>query len=190
LLLLAEQAHVLYNGTTFEDGSRLHLYFTEDGQEPEPSAIVLQVKNLAPDVTSKDIYCLFRTFGPLGFCTVVSDEPNVDIRGSGLVQFYEQDDADAAASELVCKHHTLIYILRTFFLTTFPSAPKKYFVMLPAWKRTPWNDIVSHLSLKITNDICRPRMVIFCFAGLFMLWCQQLCKYLLTQPFKLMKTQT
>lgn len=78
------------------------MYFTDGDQEPEPSAVVLQVNNLASEVTSNDVYYLFRTFGPLGFCTVVSDEPNVDIRGSALVQFYEQDDADAAESELVC----------------------------------------------------------------------------------------
>jgi RNA recognition motif-containing protein len=123
--LTAEKAHALHNGTTFDDGSRLHLYFTDDDQEPEPSATVLQVKNLASDVTSNDIYCLFRTFGPLGYCTVVSDEPNVDIRDSALVQFYEQEDADIAASELVCKHHTLINNFYTFLLTTFPLAPKK-----------------------------------------------------------------
>lgn len=110
----AEQAHALYNGVTFEDGSRLHLYFTDGNQEPEPSAIVLQVMNLAPNVTSKDIYCLFRAFGPLGFCTIVSDEPNVEIRGSALVQFYKQDDADAAESELVRKLHILINIMHVF----------------------------------------------------------------------------
>ncbi|GAB5586134.1 hypothetical protein Unana1_01034 [Umbelopsis nana] len=101
----AEQAHALYNGTIFEDGSRLHLYFTDGDQEPEPSAVVLQVNNLASEVTSNDVYYLFRTFGPLGFCTIVSDEPNVDIRGSALVQFYEQDDADAAESELHGKEY-------------------------------------------------------------------------------------
>jgi RNA recognition motif-containing protein len=99
--LPAEKAHALYNGTTFDDGSRLHLYFTDDDQEPEPSATVLQVKNIASEVSSNDIYCLFRTFGPIGYCTVVSDEPNVDIRDSALVQFYEQEDADVAVSELV-----------------------------------------------------------------------------------------
>ena len=91
----------MYNGVTFDDGSRLHLYFTDERQEPEPSAIVLQVKNLGSDVTSQDIYSLFQTFGPLGFCTIVSDEPNAELRGSALVQFYEQEDADMAESEMV-----------------------------------------------------------------------------------------
>lgn len=100
-LYTADQAHALYNGVAFEDGSRLHLYFTNGRQEPEPSAIVLQVKNLAADVTSSEVYSLFRVFGPLGFCTIVSDEPNVEIRGSALVQFYEQEDADIAESEMV-----------------------------------------------------------------------------------------
>lgn len=157
--LPAEKAHALYNGTTFDDGSRLHLYFTHDDQEPEPSATVLQVKNLAPEVSSNDIYCLFRTFGPLGYCTVVSDEPNVDIRGSALVQFYEQDDADAAVSELVCRHHTLINILSTFSLTAFPSTfPQKNLDAVSMVKNIMERHCESHIFLLFQlDDQCQPK---------------------------------
>ncbi|KAJ2956070.1 hypothetical protein NQZ79_g8049 [Umbelopsis isabellina] len=96
----AEKALALYNGVTFDDGSRLHLYFTEGDEEPEPSANVLQVHNLPTDTTSQDIYSLFRVYGPLSFCTIVTDEPNVEIRESALVQFFEQIDADAAQLEM------------------------------------------------------------------------------------------
>lgn len=77
------------------------MYFTEGDEEPEPSANVLQVHNLPTDTTSQDIYSLFRVFGPLSFCTMVADEPNVEIRESALVQFFEELDADAAQLEMV-----------------------------------------------------------------------------------------
>ncbi|KAG2184644.1 hypothetical protein INT43_000557 [Umbelopsis isabellina] len=101
----AEKALALYNGVTFDDGSRLHLYFTEGDEEPEPSANVLQVHNLPTDTTSQDIYSLFRVFGPLSFCTIIADEPNVEIRESALVQFFEQIDADAAQLEMDGKEY-------------------------------------------------------------------------------------
>lgn len=126
---------------TFEAGSRLHLYFTDGNQEPVPSAIVLQVMNLAPHLTSKDMYCLFRAFGPLAFCTIVSDEPNVEIRGSALVQFYKQDDADAAESELVRKLHILINIMHVF-----KSWLTRYFSLCYLeWNRVPREYTVSHI---------------------------------------------
>jgi RNA recognition motif-containing protein len=101
----AEEALAIYNGVTFDDESRLHLYFTDGDEEPEPSANVLQVHNLPSDTSSQDIYSLFRVFGPLSFCTIVTDEPNVEIRESALVQFFEQIDADAAQLEMV-RHFT------------------------------------------------------------------------------------
>ncbi|OIR58916.1 MAG: polyadenylate-binding protein [Amphiamblys sp. WSBS2006] len=53
------------------------------------------VKNLIPDITSKDLHDTFEEFGNILSCKVEYDEAGVS-RGFGFVQFEEQASADAA----------------------------------------------------------------------------------------------
>ena len=66
--------------------------------EPPISALILQVKALPPSINSLTLYNLFRPFGPLFSCRTQFQDNK--FKGA-LVQFYKQDDAEAAMNALV-----------------------------------------------------------------------------------------
>lgn len=70
------------------------------GNEPSAAAYILQVKSLPQSTTNIALYQHFRTFGPLFSCRIQIQQDN-KFRGSALVQYFRQEDAENAMKNMV-----------------------------------------------------------------------------------------
>ncbi|PKY39496.1 hypothetical protein RhiirA4_393547 [Rhizophagus irregularis] len=71
------------------------------GNEPSAAAYILQVKSLPQSTTNIALYQHFRTFGPLFSCRIQIQQDN-KFRGSALVQYFRQEDAENAMKNMHC----------------------------------------------------------------------------------------
>jgi len=102
----AEKAFAIYNNIKMETTSKYLRLLINDpsktiGSEPSSAAYILQVKSLPPSTTNIALYQLFRPFGPLFSCRIQLQQDN-KFRGSALVQFFRQEDAENAMKSMHC----------------------------------------------------------------------------------------
>lgn len=100
----AEKAFAIYNNIKMET-KYLRLLINDPsktiGNEPSAAAYILQVKSLPQSTTNIALYQHFRTFGPLFSCRIQIQQDN-KFRGSALVQYFRQEDAENAMKNMHC----------------------------------------------------------------------------------------
>ncbi len=60
----------------------------------------IRISNLTEEATENDMYNLFSRFGKISRCSVPKDKDSGRGRGFAFIAFYEQDDAERAASKM------------------------------------------------------------------------------------------
>lgn len=100
----ADRAYVLFNNTYLpHHKSFIHFKINDvGGLEPEPQATILQVKQLPAQIDNNYLYNLFRPFGPMALCKIVSDSDGLS-KGYAFIQYFRQEDADEALEQMHCK---------------------------------------------------------------------------------------
>ncbi|CAB4394063.1 unnamed protein product [Rhizophagus irregularis] len=100
----AEKAFAIYNNIKMET-KYLRLLINDPsktiGNEPSAAAYILQVKSLPQSTTNIALYQHFRAFGPLFSCRIQIQQDN-KFRGSALVQYFRQEDAENAMKNMHC----------------------------------------------------------------------------------------
>ncbi|KAI9021648.1 hypothetical protein CLU79DRAFT_752606 [Phycomyces nitens] len=97
----ADRAYTLFNGTNRRKNTHFHLQITPpcENREPQASAHILQIKHLSTSTTNESLYSLFRPFGPMSLCTILTDQ-SARCNGQALVQFFNPKDAANAEAAM------------------------------------------------------------------------------------------
>ncbi|KAI7869384.1 hypothetical protein BDF14DRAFT_1741911 [Spinellus fusiger] len=96
----ADRAYTLFNGAVLRSGAclQLRIHSPESNiPEPEPSAGILQIKNLPSHTSNQLLYDLFRPYGPMSICKILVEQ-GYEFKGTALILYFRPEDASYAES--------------------------------------------------------------------------------------------
>lgn len=113
--ILADQVYALYQDYEFHNGTRLFFAIEQDATL-EAQGQLLRILHLPHYVENNMVYQLFRPYGPLALCKLLLEPDDSSFHGSALVQYFYQEDTNAALNEMVKKRHHVVPVVTRFFI--------------------------------------------------------------------------